>query len=525
MKFDKILSKTNGFGKFQITLMLIQGISRITLPCHFLLNNFIAVVPTHHCDLSSLDDGGVFRNLTQEQRLAVGVPMRGDGTPDTCRMYSEPQYQLLSNSNTTNHITTVPCQSGWVYDKSTFQNTLATEWDLVCGSKGLDKATATIFFIGVMCGAPLFGFLSDRFGRRRMLLVSYLATMMFAMTSSFSRSYLMFVIMRYLTGVAISGISIISIVLNIEWCGVENRTFAGVVTSLDWTIGSMILCGIAYFVNEWRVLIVAVTSPLILAVITWWWIPESARWLLANGRAEEVHYYIMKCAKMNNRYNCVADVTPKALLESAGSESEMKKYTLLDLVKTPNMRKLVICSGILWFGVAFTYYGISLNVTGFGLNPYLTQLVFACIEIPGKLIVYFSLNILGRRPCQIGSIVLTGVCIFINLFIPNDLCIIRTIVAVTGKGLAEAAFTIIFLYTAEIYPTVVRQNGMGYTSFVARLGVSIAPLVFLLEDVWRLLPAVIYCAVAVVAGMVALLLPETKNIRLPEFIEDVEEPR
>ena len=128
MKFDKVLSKINGFGKFQIALMLVQAISRISLPCHFLMNNFIAAVPTHHCDLSSLEDGGLFGNLTQEKRLVLGVPVRGDGTPETCGMYSEPQYQrLLSPSNNTDHIPTVPCQSGWVYDNSTFQTTLVTE--------------------------------------------------------------------------------------------------------------------------------------------------------------------------------------------------------------------------------------------------------------------------------------------------------------------------------------------------------------------------------------------------------------
>ena len=64
---------------------------------------------------------------------------------------------------------------------------------------------------------------------------------------------------------------------DVEWCGVENRTFAGVIGSIDWTIGSMILCGVAYFINEWRVLIVAVTSPLILSVITWWWVAFNNR--------------------------------------------------------------------------------------------------------------------------------------------------------------------------------------------------------------------------------------------------------
>lgn len=67
-----------------------------------------------------------------------------------------------------------------------------------------------------------------------------------------------------------------------------------------------------------------------------------------------------------------------------------------------------------------------------------------------------------------------------------------------------------------------RQNGAGYTALIARLGVSISPLVMLLEDVWYLLPAVTYCTVAVIAGLVASQLPETLNAKLPETIEDIE---
>lgn len=66
---------------------------------------------------------------------------------------------------------------------------------------------------------------------------------------------------------------------------------------------------------------------------------------------------------------------------------------------------------------------------------------------------------------------------------------------------------------------------MGYTALIARLGVSMSPLIMLLEDMWHLLPAVTYCAVAVGSGLVASLLPETLNARLPETIEDIEKPR
>ncbi|XP_036403100.1 solute carrier family 22 member 7-like [Megalops cyprinoides] len=523
MKFDDILADINGFGKFQIMIVLLQCISRVTLPFHFLLNNFIAAVPAHRCDISGLDNGGVFENLTQDQRLKVSIPAEEDGTLSSCKMFAEPQLHLLHNSSSPADVSVVPCQNGWVYDTSTFTSTLATEWDLVCEKKGMTKATATIFFIGVMCGAALFGILSDRYGRRSMLLVAYLSSIVFALASAFSTSYVMFAILRFFTGFSLTGISIISIVLSVEWFDIKHRTFAGVILSLDWTLGNILLSGIAYFISDWRWLMLAVTSPLFLAVIIWWWLPESARWLIANGQVERAHMYLERCAKMNKRAECMLTIKPQTLSNVLTVEKGRKNYTYLDLVKTPNMRKLVVCTGIVWYGVAFTYYGISLDITGFGLNIYLTQFIYASIEMPSKILIYYSLDLFGRRRSQGGTLILTGICLAINIFVPHDLWVFRTIVAVLGKGLSESSFTTAFLYTAELYPTVVRQNGVGYTSFLARLGVSIAPLIMLLDDVWGLLPQVIYCSVAILSGAVALLLPETKNVRLPETIEDVEE--
>lgn len=70
-----------------------------------------------------------------------------------------------------------------------------------------------------------------------------------------------------------------------------------------------------------------------------------------------------------------------------------------------------------------------------------------------------------------------------------------------------------------------RQNGLGYTAFISRLGVALSPLIILLEDFWHLLPEVTYCAVAVGSSLVSLFLHETVNARLPEFIEDIEKPK
>uniref|UniRef100_A0A3B4UJ75 Solute carrier family 22 member 6 n=1 Tax=Seriola dumerili TaxID=41447 RepID=A0A3B4UJ75_SERDU len=526
MKFENILEEIGGFGPFQILIIVLLCTPRIVLPCHFLLNNFIAAVPPHWCDVSTLDDGGLFRSLTQQQRLTVSVPLRKDGEPKSCEMFSSPQFQILYNgSNSSAELPTIQCQSGWIYDNSTFTSTLATEWDLVCDRKSLTKTTGTIFFFGVMMGAIAFGFLCDKYGRKNTLLASYIMVIVFGFSSAFANSYVLFAVLRFLTGFALTGISINSIVLSIEWVDIGHRSFIGVIGSLAWSVGNMLLAGFALLVTDWRTLIMTVTAPLGFAVLTWWWIPESARWLLANGKVERAQFYLDKCAKFNKRPKLSAKLKLETLSNIEMLEKQDKNYTYLDLIKTPKMRQLTLLTGIVWYGVASTYYGISLNITGFGLNMYLTHFIYAAIEVPAKLMVYCFLNIIGRRKCQAGALLLTGVCIAINIFIPKGLWHVRAVVAILGKGLSEASFTTIFLYTTELYPTVILQNGLGYTSFMSRLGVSVAPLVLLLEDVWTLLPQIIICSVAIVSGLVALLLPETQNVRLPETIDDIEKPR
>ncbi|XP_023282826.1 solute carrier family 22 member 7-like [Seriola lalandi dorsalis] len=132
-----------------------------------------------------------------------------------------------------------------------------------------------------------------------MLLVSYVSGMLFAVASAFSSSYVMFAVLRFFTGFCITGIVIVSAVLSVEWVDIEHRKLVGVIDSLSWTFGNTGFAAIAYFVTDWRWLIVSVTSPLLLAIFTWRWMPESARWLIANGKLEQAQTYLKKCATMN----------------------------------------------------------------------------------------------------------------------------------------------------------------------------------------------------------------------------------
>lgn len=127
MKFENVLSEADGFGRYQILLFMLMVLPRITLPCHFLLNNFIAATPSHHCNISSLDSQGVFNSLTHKERLTVSIPKQEDGTFTSCHMFLQPWFYLLVNSSNATERPVVPCQSGWVYDSSTFRSTLVSQ--------------------------------------------------------------------------------------------------------------------------------------------------------------------------------------------------------------------------------------------------------------------------------------------------------------------------------------------------------------------------------------------------------------
>ncbi|NWY94069.1 S22A7 protein, partial [Loxia curvirostra] len=525
MKFEDLLLETGGFGRFQILILAILCLSRINLPMHFLLHNFLAATPSHHCAIPHQE---AFVNLTTEEVLLISIPQKPDGTFSSCEMFSQPQFHLLLNSSLQpeNKSIIQHCQHGWVYDHSQFTSTISTQWDLVCEQRGLNQATATFFFIGVTMGAMVFGDLSDRFGRKSMLQLSLGCSLVFGMLSATSVSYTMLAITRTLTGLALSGLSLIVLPLGMEWVDVQHRTFTGILISIFWSIGNMLLALAAYLVREWHWLLVAVTAPCLLSIVCLWWVPESARWLIAKGKVKQAHRHLLRCARMNGRKDFADDMTLKMYAQRTVLQREYKNmggsYSYISLFRTPVLRKISLCSGVVWFGVAFSYYGLSMNLTGFGLSIYLSQFVFGVIEIPAKMAMYVLVNRIGRRQSQAWTLILAGVCIGANIVIPKSFTSLRSVVAILGKGCSEAAFTTVFLYTSELYPTILRQNGMGYTSFLARLGGALAPLVFLLDEVWRSLPQVTYCGVAVCSGAAAFLLPETLNARLPEGIEDVE---
>ena len=81
-----------------------------------------------------------------------------------------------------------------------------------------------------------------------------------------------------------------------------------------------------------------------------------------------------------------------------------------------------------------------------------------------------------------------------------------------AKGLFfSGTFAISYVYSAEIYPTVVRSAGVGSSSLFARLGGAVAPYIGALDVISPTVPVVIFGFTALAAGALATMLPETQK--------------
>ncbi|KAL0593469.1 Solute carrier family 22 member 13 [Plecturocebus cupreus] len=301
-----------------------------------------------------------------------------------------------------------------------------------------------------------------------------------------------------------------------EWVGPSWTTKAVVLSHCSFSLGQMALAGLAYGFRNWRLLQITGAAPGLLLFFYFWVLPESARWLLTQGRIDEAKHLIQKAASVNRR-KLSPDLLSQLVPEKTGPSGNA-----LDLFRYPQLRKVTLIIFCVWFVDSVGYYGLSLQVGDFGLDIYLTQLIFGAVEVPARYSSIFMMERFGRKWSQLGTLVLGGLMCIVIIFIPADLPVVVTVLAVVGKMATSAAFTISYVYSAELFPTILRQTGMGLVGVFSRLGGIITPLMFLLGEYHAAIPMIIYGSLPIVAGLLCTLLPETRGQALKDTIQDVE---
>ncbi|XP_061405856.1 solute carrier family 22 member 6 [Lethenteron reissneri] len=563
MAFAQVLDIVGSAGRFQVMHVLIVTLPMLFLAACNIFQNFGGATPSHRCRVPWIDgpnatlaqpglqQRGALHDGAQRSSLSLlraAVPLNPRGKDSACEVYTKPQWHLMrcadGNGTGGGHgcdgsgdgggdggaragedVQVEGCANGWKFDQSEFTSTIVTEWDLVCDRSGLKQMAQTVYMGGLLIGAVVFGDLGDRLGRGRVLSLSYLLTALASTATAFAPNLAIYTAGRCVVGLGVAGISLNAFSLGVEWIAMKDRTLYGTLSGVAYTTGQLVLVALAYYIRDWRHLQHSISAAFYVFFLCSWFTPESARWLVMHGHYERALHGLKRVAVINGRKREAVHLTVNYLRKELEEEDTGPRrfYTMFNLLTIPALRRRTLVMSLVWFSTSFSYYGFSLNIRGFAVNIFLMQVIYGAIDYPAKVVGLVVLSLLGRRATQAGSLAVASIASFCLLAIPAESITARTCLAVLGKGALSCSFNCAYLYTGEIFPTVIRQSGLGLCSTMARVGGMLAPLVIMVGESLPALPLSMYGGASLVAGSLVYFLPETLNRPLPETIEELSE--
>lgn len=383
----------------------------------------------------------------------------------------------------------------------------------------------------IVTGAGIFGHLSDsKLGRKGSLTVVCILNTIFGILTAFAPDYFTYLLLRLLTGFSTGGVGLCAFVLATEPVGPSKRGTAGMSTFYFFSTGIALLSGTAYVFTSWRELYIASSIPSFLfLVLVLPFISESPRWFLVRGKMDSALKLMRVIAKSNGRH--LPDYVVLALDEDTKDDTkcddievknEVITGSIIDVVRSPVTRIRLFLAVAINFLCSVVYYGLSLNVVNLETNLYVNVLVNAIAEMPAFTITAVLLDKFGRKPLAVGTQWFSGLFCLLGCFVGNTGIwkVVRMVCGVLGIFGMAGTYNLLFIYTAELFPTVVRNAALGCATQAAQMGAILAPFVVVMGGG---LPFAVFAVCGIAGGMLAYYLPETLNRPLYDTMNGIEE--
>ncbi|XP_072031893.1 solute carrier family 22 member 15-like isoform X3 [Amphiura filiformis] len=473
MDFDKILENVGTFGKIQKLHYMIICFSSLCGAQYVLSLTFIGISPGYKC-----------KDRPEAE--------------DPCAL--DP-----------------PCEQFVYGDQFT---SIITEWDLVCEKEKYAGYAQSVVFSGFLIGNIVIGTICDMYGRKKTLVIGSALIVAVQIISAFTTSFRQFLVSRFITGFLTANVA--AAVLILEMTHKSVRAILSNLSSNFFAFSIAILALTAYFIRDWRHLMIFSNVPMIFALILFWFLPESPRWLASKGRVTEAEDVLIDIAHKNG-ISIPRSMVSMAEEKPTSNKGETTK-NLMDAFKAHELRRRLLILMYVWPVTCMTYYGLTYQSSSLGGNKYIDVAASGLIEIPGLLIATYICEKFGRKKTSVACYLLGAVTCFGFILVPGNTghdgeSHVQIALALTGKMGIAAAFCVLYTYTGELMPTVLRSTGIGACSMVARVGGIIAPLLITLGDGVSYGTYGITC---LIAGVMVMSLPETKNKPIPETIDDIE---
>ncbi|PLS04151.1 sugar porter family MFS transporter [Neobacillus cucumis] len=409
--------------------------------------------------------------------------------------------------------------------------------NLTPATEGL--VTSSLLF-GAALGSVFGGRLSDRFGRRKMILNLALLFFIAALGCTLSPSAGVMIVFRFLLGLAVGAASVMVPSFLAEMSPVEKRGRMVTQNELMIVSGQLLafvfnaILGNAFgdgVSHVWRYMLVIASLP---AVVLWFGmltVPESPRWLASKGKLGDALRVLKEIREAN-----AADSELKEIKENIALESGIHHATFKDL-NVPWVRRIV---GI-GIGIAIVqqitgvnsimYYGTQiLQQSGFSTNAALIgNIANGAISVIATFVGIWLLGKIGRRPMLIAGLAGTTAALALigvfSIVLKGSPALPFVVLGLTVTFLAfqqGAISPVTWLMLSEIFPLKLRGIGMGVTVFCLWITNFLVGLFFpiLLSAVGLSITFFIFavCGIAAIA-FVHKILPETRGKSL-EQLED-----
>ncbi|XP_003971522.2 solute carrier family 22 member 2-like [Takifugu rubripes] len=524
--FDDILEEVGPFARFQKRIFLLLSVSSLSIAGFLTSIVFLGYTPDHWCRDSAVAAKRQECDWSLEHTRRLTVPYSNTSGPleNMCTQYDlDWNTTALSCSTETLNLTGVPvtaCKEGWEFDYEG-RKSFVTEFTLVCSDAWLADMYQSSLGVGFLFGSVAFGYFSDKYGRKLTIVLANMMNFIMGIAVAVIPNYTCILLFRAFLGFSMKGSWMSSYVLISEVVGMKNRRFVGIMYQVFLSFALLIVPLLAYLITDWRWLQVVITAPTGMFLVYYWFVPESPRWLLSQKKfpkALEITKAIAKENKKKFSSNFEA-------LTTDDDEGDAPSASILDLFRTPNMRKYTLILMYIWLTTEVVYQGLIMRVGIARGNLYIDFLISSLMELPACLFILFTVERMGRRIPFCAANIVTGLACLITAFIPENMYWFKTVVGSIGRLTVTMAVEMVVFVNTELFPTCVRNLGVSFCSTSCDIGSIVAPFVlYRLATVWNDLPLIIFGGITLVGGGLILLLPETKGVPLPETIDDIEFP-
>lgn len=503
---------TGPFGYFQKRILFVLLLRPICW-CMLMINyQFINQKVSFQCaqpEVTIQEDQVVLYNLTTSTGQCHRRPYTGEKSSDGG----------LWDSNDT-----VQCDT-FIYTNNKTYTTITEEWNLVCSKEWLIPLGYMVFSIGNFLAYLPTGQLADKFGRRPLILAGQGLMTLISLIIAFSNSMVMFLVLRFFVGFGFGFVQNPFMAVYVESVGPEYRDYIVYSFAAAWGFGTMAVAFLAWFIQDWRTLVLVCSIPFQLPLLLsmWWWVPESTRWLLSTKQYEKAEKQLLQQAKMNGVEVTDSKKVMERLKEKIDQDAKSDTASFVDLLRNKHLRKVTLILYISFVSTVFINHGFTLTIGLEGGSIYLNIFLAGLAEVPVVFFYYLTVKYFNRRKGLLISFILTGIIFLAVIPVSNDIQWVKLTLAMVGRMTNTLAYTLIYVFANELFPTNLRAVAVSGAMTSGRIGSILCPFADVLGRFYgKNYPIILYGCLSLATSAVFLLLPETQHKQLPDTVVDFE---